>query len=53
MGNNEQALEYYNKALAIDTELNDRVGLAADYGNIGVVYYKMYNYDQSLECFVA
>ena len=36
MGNYNEALEYHNKALEIDEkDLNDRVGMAIDYNNIG------------------
>ena len=35
MGDYPKALEYHNKALEIDESLNDRVGMARDYGNIG------------------
>ena len=34
-GIHDQALEYHEKALAIDKELNDRVGMSKDYRNIG------------------
>ena len=33
----QEALEGYNKALIIDEELNDRVGMAKDYYNISFV----------------
>ena len=36
MGKYQQALESHNKALKIREELNDRVGLALSYRNIGV-----------------
>ena len=35
MGNYQQALDYQKKALEIHTELNDMVGMAEDYNNIG------------------
>ena len=39
MGNYLQALDYHKKALAIHEDLNDRVGMARDYTNIGLVPY--------------
>ena len=38
------------KALDIDEELKDRVGMSLDYTNIGLVYY---NKGQLDECFLA
>ncbi|MGN6709159.1 MAG: hypothetical protein ACTHKF_07420 [Candidatus Nitrosocosmicus sp.] len=35
-----KALQYYNKALELDTELNNKVGRAADYKNIRPCVYK-------------
>jgi tetratricopeptide (TPR) repeat protein len=44
-----KALEFHNKALAINEHLQDRVGMAKDYGNIGNVLHERGNYDQALE----
>ncbi|MGN6709160.1 MAG: hypothetical protein ACTHKF_07425 [Candidatus Nitrosocosmicus sp.] len=41
MGNYKQALDYYNKALKINTKLNDRVILAKDYFNMSFPLYSM------------
>ena len=38
MGNYPQALEYHEKALEIDKDLNDRVGMAMDYWGISVAF---------------
>ena len=38
-GDYPKALEYHTKAREIDESLNDRVGMARDYTNIGLVYY--------------
>jgi tetratricopeptide (TPR) repeat protein len=35
--------EYHNKALKIHKELQDKVGMARDYGNIGLVLYYSLN----------
>jgi hypothetical protein len=40
MGRLEEALDSHNKALAINNELNNRVGLAGDNYNIGFVLSK-------------
>jgi tetratricopeptide (TPR) repeat protein len=42
------SLNYFNKALAIDEDLNDRVGMARDYTNIGNTLSDMGNYQQAL-----
>ena len=50
MGNYQQALDYHNKALETNEDLNDRVGMAKDYNNIGTVYFSiMGNYQQALD----
>jgi hypothetical protein len=49
LGNYDQALRSYNKSLAINEELQDRVGMAKDYTHIGNVLYSQGNYDQALE----
>ena len=38
LGQNEKAKEYLHKALVIRTEIGDREGEAADYGNLGSVF---------------
>ena len=47
-GQYDDALKYHNKALEIDEELNDRVGMAKNYNNIGLVYYGKGQYDDAL-----
>ncbi len=49
MGEYPQALEYYNKALEIDKDLNDRVRLARDNYNISFPFYKMNKKKEALE----
>ena len=44
LGNYQEALEYHNKASAIDEDLGNRVGMAQDYNNIGNVFYSLGNY---------
>ena len=44
-----KALEFHNKALAIDEKMNNRVGMAKGYMNIGNVLTYQGNYDQALE----
>jgi tetratricopeptide (TPR) repeat protein len=44
-----KALIFHNKSLAINEELQDKGGMAKDYGNIGSVLYRQGNYDQALQ----
>ena len=46
MCNYKEALEYYNKALEIDKEIDDRVGVAKDYSGIGSVLDDMGDYKE-------
>ena len=43
-----KALAYYKKALEINRDPKDKVALADDYRNFGIVYYQIGNYKQSL-----
>jgi tetratricopeptide (TPR) repeat protein len=38
LGQVEKAIQYHEKALAIDKEIGDRRGEGADLGNLGIVY---------------
>jgi tetratricopeptide (TPR) repeat protein len=49
MGNYKEALDHLNKALEIHTSLDDRVGMAADSNNIGLVFYNKDNTDEALD----
>jgi tetratricopeptide (TPR) repeat protein len=49
LGMLSKELDCHNKALKIDKELNDRVGMGNDYTNIGNVLRNMGNYPQALE----
>ena len=49
MGNYPQALNYHNKALEIHENLNDRVGMAIDYANIGFVLKELNKRKEALE----
>ena len=51
MKNIDEALDYQKKALAIHEELNDKVGMAGDYTNIGNVLSIMGNHKEALESF--
>ncbi len=48
-GDNEKAMEYYFKALALDEKNNNKVGMARDLGNIGSAYMNVDSLDKSLE----
>jgi tetratricopeptide (TPR) repeat protein len=41
MGNYKEALQYHHKARSIHESINDNVGMAVDYRNIGNVHYRM------------
>ena len=47
--NTDKALDYHNKAREIDESLNDKVGMAKDYTNIGIVYYNLGEYHKALD----
>jgi tetratricopeptide (TPR) repeat protein len=49
MGRLEEALDYHNKALQIDGEINNVVELALDYRNIGNVLAEMGRYQEALD----
>jgi tetratricopeptide (TPR) repeat protein len=49
MGDYSKALEYHNKALEINTGLNNRVGLAGDNYNISFPFYNMNKKKEALE----
>jgi len=44
-----KALEYYFKALKMDEEMDNKSGIAADLGNIGIVYRNQGDYPKALE----
>ena len=44
-----QAIESYNNALKIFTEMNDERGVCACYNNVGISYFEMDNYERGLE----
>ena len=45
------AKEYLQKALVIRTEIGDREGEGADYGNLGAVFQSLGHYDKAKEYF--
>ena len=49
LGNYKKALEYHEKALEIDTKLDDKVGIGNDYTNIGIAYRGLGDYKKALE----
>lgn len=50
-GKYDQALEYYNRGLAIHEELQDKVGMARSYENIGDVFANTKNRKVAIESF--
>ena len=48
----DRALEYYEKALALNEELGNKDGVAASIGNIGIVYEKLSLFAKALEFYV-
>ena len=49
LGQYDKAKEYFQKGLVIRTEIGDRVGEAADYGNLGTVFHSLGQYDKAKE----
>ncbi len=49
IGNKNDAIFYFNKALNISEKLNDKFSYAIQLGNIGRVYFEMKNYKQALD----
>ena len=49
VGQYDKAKEYLQKALVIRTEIGDREGEAADYGNLGTVFKSLGQYDRAKE----
>ena len=49
LGQYDKAEEYLQKALVIRTEIGDREGEAADYGNLGAVFQSLGQYDKAKE----
>jgi len=49
LSNYLKALEYYNKALLINEEIGNKVGIASNLGNIGIVYEKLSDYHNALQ----
>ena len=50
-GNYPQALEYFQKSLAIKEELGDKMGIAKNLNNIGLIYMNQGNTPRALEYF--
>ena len=44
-----KALDYYQKALKIDEELNNKKGIATRLGSIGIVYFNQADYPKALD----
>ncbi|MBI9053685.1 MAG: tetratricopeptide repeat protein [Bacteroidales bacterium] len=47
-GRNQVALDYFSKALAINSELNDTLSISNSYENIGRVYKDLADYDKAI-----
>ncbi len=50
-GDADKAIVYYNKALELQNEINDRLGVANTLNNIGYVYNHLGDIPKSLECY--
>jgi tetratricopeptide (TPR) repeat protein len=46
-----KAIRYHTMSMQIHEDLNDRLGMAKDYNNIGLVYSDMGNYKEALKSF--
>ncbi|MBK9247042.1 MAG: tetratricopeptide repeat protein [Ignavibacteria bacterium] len=51
LGNYDNALEFFNKALAINEEIGSKNGIAHNLGNLGNVYHNLSDYTQALTFF--
>ncbi|MGB3620824.1 MAG: tetratricopeptide repeat protein [Ketobacter sp.] len=49
LGDSVKAIELHQKALAINTELGSKEGMAKNYGNLGIVYSILGNLDRAIE----
>jgi serine phosphatase RsbU (regulator of sigma subunit)/tetratricopeptide (TPR) repeat protein len=50
-GNYDLALKTFDKALKIDTKINDQSGIAASHTNIGIIYRELEEYSKAIEQF--
>jgi CHAT domain-containing protein/Tfp pilus assembly protein PilF len=50
-GEYSQALEYYDKSLALRRSLNDTLGIAQTLGNVGFAYSSRGDYEQALDAY--
>ena len=48
-GNYEQAMEFYNNSLKLNTEVGDKRGIAGCYTNIGSIYTDMGGFDKAIQ----
>jgi tetratricopeptide (TPR) repeat protein len=48
IGLSTKAEDYFKRSIDIYDRVDNRVGLAGGYGNIGIVYRNMGNYEQAL-----
>ncbi|MFP5261023.1 MAG: tetratricopeptide repeat protein [Blastocatellia bacterium] len=51
LGRNSQALEHFQKALALYEETGNRLQMAAALGEMGLIYLAQNNYSKALECY--
>jgi tetratricopeptide (TPR) repeat protein len=51
LGNLDEAIEYQNKALEMDKQLNDPYFVSGVYHSIGKIYSKKKDYDKALDYF--
>ena len=50
LGDINSAINYYERALIVAKELNDRQGAAAIIGNLGVAYGKLGHNNKAINC---
>ena len=48
-GHYEEALDFSLKSIDLYTEMEDKVGIAVGYGNVGTIHYHLGNYELSME----
>ena len=50
-GNTVEALRYFQKALKINEETHDKIGMGVTLKNLGAIYSKLEERDKAIECF--
>lgn len=49
LSENQKALDYFEKSIAINNRIQYKSGIATNYNNIAIMYSRVFDYDKSLE----